>query len=210
MVLRYGGSPPANLQASTHPSLHLFFPGAADFEVVDAADAEAEAIEDSSSEDDVVLGNRRRAPALAPRRAGNAASAAAAAAAGAGGSVTIGKFFEKLPRGVPSNAALAAMGLGSASSQAMRPASSEEQQLDDLDYANRLVGGVQLATRQDDILYAFYFCCWPLFKCCCCRCPRCCCLSAGVWQPRLPQPAAANHRGGTAGAALLCALAHWR
>ena len=119
MVLRYGGSPPANLQASTHPSLHLFFPGAADFEVVDAADAEAEAIEDSSSEDDVVLGNRRRAPALAPRRAGNAASAAAAAAAGAGGSVTIGKFFEKLPRGVPSNAALAAMGLGSASSQAM-------------------------------------------------------------------------------------------
>ncbi len=131
---------------------------AADVEIVgdrSGDEFEIEAIEESSSEDDEPLAARSRRPSSAGRRplpaaapagggGGAAAGAAAAAAAGGGGQRRIDSFVQRVPRGQASAQALAgpaaAEGRQQAGAMAMRPASAEEQQLDMLDYANRMVG----------------------------------------------------------------------
>lgn len=123
---------------------------------------EIEAIEESSSEDEEPLAARSRRPSTGGRRpplggaalaaggaaaaaAGGAAAAAAAAAGGGGGGQRrIDSFMQRVPRGQASALALAGPaaqeGRQQAGAMAMRPASAEEQQLDMLDYANRMVG----------------------------------------------------------------------
>lgn len=122
---------------------------------------EIEAIEESSSDDEEPLAARSRRPSTGGRRpplggaalaaggaaaaaAGGAAAAAAAAGAGGGGQRRIDSFMKRVPRGQASALALAGPpaqeGRQQAGAMAMRPASAEEQQLDMLDYANRMVG----------------------------------------------------------------------
>lgn len=136
-------------------------PPAADVEILgeqSGDEFEIEAIEESSSEDDEPLAARTRRPSSGGRRplvgAAPASGAAAAAAGGAAaaadasgaaaGQRRIDSFMQRVPRGQASMQALAGPppfeGRQQAGAMAMRPASAEEQQLDMLDYANRMVG----------------------------------------------------------------------
>ena len=125
----------------------------ADVEVLEASgdEFEVEAIEDSSDDEQQgIMPGGAHAP-MRGTRLGSVPSrrqpSAAAAAAGGGG---IGSFFQKLPRGVPSSAALAGPSQQQQQrqqqgAQALRPATAEEQQLDLLDYANQMVGAAAVA-----------------------------------------------------------------
>ncbi|PRW57979.1 ATP-dependent DNA helicase Q-like 1 isoform A [Chlorella sorokiniana] len=152
--------------------------GDSDVEIVGEASGdefEIEAIEESSSEDDEPLAARTRRPSSGGRRplpgaalvgggamgtgGGTAVAAAAAAGGGGGGQRSIDAFVQRVPRGQASVQALAgpppAEGRQQAGAMAMRPASAEEQQLDMLDYANRMVfGNPSFRSRQRDIVEA--------------------------------------------------------
>ena len=136
-------------------------PPAADVEILgEQSGDEFETIEESSSEDDEPLAARTRRPSSggtsplvgaapdggAAAAAAGGAAAAAAAAGAAAGQRRIDSFMQRVPLGQASMQALAgpppAEGRQQAGAMAMRPASAEEQQLDMLDYANRMVGAV--------------------------------------------------------------------
>ncbi|KAI3425882.1 hypothetical protein D9Q98_007855 [Chlorella vulgaris] len=133
--------------------------GYADASPLTATAAEAEVIEESSDEEAAPRlppsTTRRRSSAAAAEAAVGGRQSQGAAARGASG---IESFFQRVPRGVASNAALAGprpserQVLGA---QAMRPAAAEEQQLDLLDFANlKVFGNAAFRPQQRQIVEA--------------------------------------------------------
>ncbi|EFN55525.1 hypothetical protein CHLNCDRAFT_133956 [Chlorella variabilis] len=131
-----------------------------------AAAGEVEGIEESSEEEAPAAARARRRPSTAGKRrlpfpasAGVAARHAPTPSGQPSRGPSIEAFFQRLPRGVPSNAALAPPPPPSErqllAAAAARPASAQEQHLDLLDYANlKVFGNSSFRSEQRQIIEA--------------------------------------------------------
>ena len=142
----------AALPASDVEVVEAVVAGEDELDELAAAAGEVEGIEESSEEEAPAAARARRRPSTAGKRrlpfpasAGVAARHAPTPSGQPSRGPSIEAFFQRLPRGVPSNAALAPPPPPSErqllAAAAARPASAQEQHLDLLDYANLKVFG---------------------------------------------------------------------